>query len=52
VPLPCEVLQQLLGNSQSIRSVGLTAAASSHKATAKGARRRMAKARQKMMQPV
>lgn len=49
--LPCDVFNQLQGNSQSIAAAGLSAAPSSTKSTLKGARRRMAKARHRMQQP-
>lgn len=49
--LPCDVFNQLQGNSQSIAAAGLTAAPTSIRSSMKGARRRMAKARHRMQQP-
>jgi hypothetical protein len=49
--LPCDVFNQLQGNSQSIAAAGLSAAPSSIKSSMKGARRRMAKAKHRMLQP-
>lgn len=49
--LPCDVFSQLQGNSQSIPAAGLFAAPTSMKASMKGARRRMAKAKHRMQQP-
>lgn len=49
--LPCDVFNQLQGNSQSIAAAGLSAAPSSFKSSMKGARRRMAKAKHRMQQP-
>jgi hypothetical protein len=49
--LPCDVFSQLQGNSQSIPAAGLFAAPTSVKASMKGARRRMAKAKHRMQQP-
>ncbi|KAF8072639.1 hypothetical protein HT031_000299 [Scenedesmus sp. PABB004] len=48
-PLPGEVLAQLQGHSQSIAEAGITPA-SSLKSSIKGARRRMAKARRKLLE--
>jgi hypothetical protein len=45
------VFSQLQGNSQSIPAAGLFAAPTSMKASMKGARRRMAKAKHRMQQP-
>lgn len=49
--LPCDVFGQLQGNSQSIAASGLSAAPSSVKASMKGNRRRMARAKHRMQQP-
>lgn len=49
-PPPAVVLQQLKGNSQSIDQAGFMPAGS-HKNSIKGARRRMAKCRRKLLEP-
>lgn len=50
IPQPAAILQQLKGHSQSVDQAGITPAGT-HKSSIKGARRRMAKCRRKLLDP-